>query len=159
MNWTKASATAEIVSSVAILVTLVFLVIQTQQNTAAIQASTRSLGTPDLLLSQMENPAMWSAMHNSDYTDEQKVYFSSWLVAFFSERETDWLNYQSGTLDDRSWRQKENSITQNFTTPMFRKWWNNFGAEVYDPEFVALVDAIMAESLPRSDNNILRTFD
>ena len=43
LDWTKWSAIAEIFSSVAILVTLIYLAIQTQQNTAAI------LGSPSTL--------------------------------------------------------------------------------------------------------------
>ncbi len=41
MNWTKLSAISEILSSVAILVTLIYLAIQTQQNADATQADTR----------------------------------------------------------------------------------------------------------------------
>ncbi len=41
MNWTKASAVAEILSSVAILITLVYLVVEIQQNAEATQADTR----------------------------------------------------------------------------------------------------------------------
>ena len=41
MNWTKASAIAETLSSVAILITLVYLVVEIQQNAEATQAETR----------------------------------------------------------------------------------------------------------------------
>ncbi len=41
MNWTKASAAAEILSSVAILATLVYLAIEIQQSAEATQANTR----------------------------------------------------------------------------------------------------------------------
>ena len=41
IDWTKWSAIAEVLSSVAIVATLLYLVIQTQQNAAAIQASSR----------------------------------------------------------------------------------------------------------------------
>ncbi|MEJ2089323.1 MAG: hypothetical protein P8Y69_12805 [Gammaproteobacteria bacterium] len=42
MNWTKWSAISEIVSSVAILVTLVYLAIQVQQATVAVNAEART---------------------------------------------------------------------------------------------------------------------
>ena len=42
MNTSKVADIAEIVSSIAILITLIFLVIQMQQNTAAIQGNTRT---------------------------------------------------------------------------------------------------------------------
>jgi len=41
MNWSKASAAAEILSSVAILATLVYLAIEIQQSAEATQANTR----------------------------------------------------------------------------------------------------------------------
>ena len=159
MNWTKASAVAEILSAVAILVTIIFLVIQMQQNTAAIQATVRTSETPDLLLSQMENPSMWAEMNNLSYTDEQRVYFNAWLVAFFNVRVTDWLNYQSGTLDERSWTGSKNAIRQVMSGQMFRVWWANSSSENYDDEFREVVDGIIAEGPPRDDNNILRMFE
>jgi hypothetical protein len=161
MNWTKASAVAEIVSSVAILVTLIYLTVQTQQNTAAIQANGRqtSLAVEQQLLnSQMENPAMWAAMHNAEYTDEQKVYFNSWLVAFFANRQADWANYRIGTLDKPAWLRMEASIRQVFKTPLFRVWWHNFSASM-DPAFVARVNEIIAESPASPENNILAQWE
>ena len=41
INWSKWSAIAEIISSVAILVTLIYLSIQTHQNLVATQTNTR----------------------------------------------------------------------------------------------------------------------
>ena len=38
MNWTKWSSIAEIVSSIAILMTLIYLTLEIRQNTDAIQA-------------------------------------------------------------------------------------------------------------------------
>ena len=41
MNWTKASAVGEILSSIAILATLVYLGLEIQQNADATEAETR----------------------------------------------------------------------------------------------------------------------
>jgi len=162
MNWTKISAIAEITSSAAILVTLIYLTIQTQQNTEAIQANGRQASSEmiqQLLHSQMENPAPWTRLHETEYTDEEKVYFNAWLVAFFELRQTDWFNYQNGTLDEAAWIATAESVEQVLSTPNFRAWWESFAAEVFHPEFRAQIDEILIDSPTRSENNILRTFE
>ncbi len=62
MNWTKASAVAEILSSVAILITLLYLVIEIGQNTEALQATSRDAsleGDIQRLFQAVNTPEIW----------------------------------------------------------------------------------------------------
>ena len=69
-SWKNRSAIAELVSSIAILATLAYLAIQTQQNTQALQASVRqSMLTEDreLLYKQMDYPFMdWTTIDQKE---------------------------------------------------------------------------------------------
>ena len=59
MNITKVAAWSEIVSSVAVLATLVYLAVQVQQNTTALRAQTHQAmfdGDRDMLTTLVNNP-------------------------------------------------------------------------------------------------------
>jgi hypothetical protein len=106
VNWTKLSAIAEILSSVAIVVTLIYLAIQTQQNTDTLQANGRQATAGlemQLLLNQADHPEIWARQHLDNLTDTELAHINSWMVAFFRMRELDWLNYRNGVIGEEEW--------------------------------------------------------
>jgi hypothetical protein len=147
MNWTKASAAAEILSSVAILVTLVYLAVEIQQNVAATQADTRqAMLESDQQFIQLfiDSPELHFLWYKPELTDEEKVRLSYYLVTFMRMRESNWFQYESGTLDDRTWRSYRASIVAVLSAPRTRLWWEKFGVErVFDPDFVSVVDNLI----------------
>jgi hypothetical protein len=162
MKLEKLAAIGEIVSSVAIVATLAYLAIQTRQNTAAIQANGRQATTGieiQLLLSQTERPDMWARQTAPDLTDEEKAYFTAWMVAFFRLRELDWFNYQRGVLDDVQWQSYRSAIGSVLATERSRKWWDSFATAGFNQAFVADVYAKIAESPATTENNMLTPYD
>jgi hypothetical protein len=147
MNWTKASAAAEILSSVAILVTLVYLAVEIQQNAAATQADTRQAileSDQQFLQLFIDNPELNLLWYKPELTDEEKVRLSYTLITFMRMRESNWFQYESGTLDDRTWRSYRASIVAMLSAPRARVWWENFGVErVFDLDFVSVVDNLI----------------
>ena len=72
INWSKWTSIAEIVSSFAIVITLIYLTIQTQQNTDAMRANSRDvLINSDLQIIQMvtEHPEINYNMRKAEITD------------------------------------------------------------------------------------------
>ena len=68
-------------------------------------------------------------------------------------RENNWLQYESGTLDDVTWRSYQGSILATLSAPQARAWWENFGVErVFSAEFIALVDELLVD-VPLFDQN------
>lgn len=151
MNLTKVSAVAEIVSSVAIVVTLVYLAIQTQQSALAVQASVRQ-GMLDsdraLLFLQVENPDIAIARDtNSDLTDEDAVRLASYLIATVRVRENQWLQYQNGVIDERTWLTYSSPILAVFSTERTRSWWRNRSSSgEFDQGFVDMVDQLLLDN-------------
>jgi hypothetical protein len=126
MRIEKLAAIAEIVSAVAIVVTLAYLAIQTQQNTVAIQASVRQAMLESdraMLFLQAENPSI-SISRDTDIelTDEDAVRLSSYLVAVVRVRENQRLQYQNGVIDERTWRTYSSAILPVFSTERARSW-------------------------------------
>ena len=107
MKVEKLSAIAELVSSIAIVVTLAYLAIQTQQNTLAIQATVRqSMLEEDreLLFKQIDYPFLAPTTYDqSELTPDQQSQRQSWITAFFRARESHWLQYQAGVIDETTW--------------------------------------------------------
>ena len=148
MNWTKTSAIAETLSSVAILITLVYLVVEIQQNAEATQAETRQAvldSDQQYLEFYVDSPELMVLQHQSDLSDEERIRLSFLLVTFIRMRENNWLQYENGTLDDVTWQTYRLSLISQLSNPQSRAWWRNFGVErVFDSEFISLVDELLA---------------
>ena len=150
MNWTKASAVAEILSSVAILVTLLYLVIEIGQNTSALQASTRQSSVEaDLqqLHQAINSPEIWLNSVNPNMTDSEKVQLSAYLWGMYRLRQADWLQYEAGAMDETTWLAYQVGLTGNLETPQGRKWWNFFFSETTGDDFVDYVNGLL-ENMP-----------
>lgn len=148
INWSKWSAVAEIISSIAILVTLIYLSIQTQQNTAAIQANTRqTMITTDLeaLKAGMDYPSALVHMRTSEnISDEEKNRIVTWLIMLVRTREYQWFQYKNGLLDKQAWEAYLSGISSNLSFPRTRKWWNHVANNYFDHEFVDEVNRYLA---------------
>ncbi len=145
MNWNKWAALSEIVSSVAILVTLGYLAIQTQQNTVALNAESRTalweaqMATLDHLI---QNPSIMISWDQPEpLTDEQKVMLGNWLFEFIGHREYMWLQYQSGIVDERTMETFITDVDQLLVHRRLLDWWNKTSDFYFDPGFVQLVNA------------------
>ena len=148
MNWTKASAVAEILSSVAILITLVYLVVEIQQNAETTQADTRQAmlaSEQQYLQLFIDSPELSLLTIKPDMSDEERIRLSYLLLTFVRMRESNWLQYENGTLDDVTWQTYRLTLIGQLRAPQARTWWQNFPVEgVYGSEFISLVNGLIA---------------
>ena len=115
MNWEMLSAIAEILGSAAVLVTLIYLTIQTRQNTASIQANTRQAildADQQFLIKLIESPEIYLSRFKEGLTDEDKIQIGAYLIMFVRMRENNWLQYRNGVLDEVTWASYRSSIVQ-----------------------------------------------
>ena len=146
INWTKWSAIAEIISSIAILATLIYLAIQTQQNTEAIQASSRqAIAEMDLqsLNEIIADPDIWLDMTKPKLSDREAAKLQSWLITMWRTREHQWFQYQNGVLDEKTWKSYLDGIRPMFFYPRPRSFWNKISPEAFDKGFVQVVNAYL----------------
>ena len=161
MNWSNLATAAEILSSVAVLATLVYLAIQTRQIAQATQANSRHMTASldiQLLLHQADNASTFTHVQDPELTDEQKVFFDGWLGAFLRARELDWLNYKAGVLDHSTWQSYRGGLVIVMSVPNLRRYWTNFRATL-DPNFATTVDEIIDETEPVSTHPAMDPFD
>ena len=149
MNWTKASSVAEILSSVAILITLVYLVVEIQQNAEATQADTRQAmlaSDQQYLELYIDSPELSVLQFKADLSDEERIRLSYLLITFVRMRESNWLQYENGTLDDVTWQTYRLTLIGQLSTPQTRAWWQNFPVErIYGSEFISLVNELLVD--------------
>ncbi|MEL7476749.1 MAG: hypothetical protein AAGJ55_11055 [Cyanobacteria bacterium J06555_12] len=149
MTWTKASAIAEILSSVAILVTLAYLAIEIRQNAQATQAETRQAilaADQEFLHILLQDPTLVVLRHQQELDDKERVRLSMQLLTILRMREMNWIQHQNGTIDDTTWRAYLGSLVAVLSAPQSRVWWENYGVErVFDPRFVSLVDDLLTD--------------
>jgi hypothetical protein len=107
MKLEKISAVAELVSAIAIVVTLGYLALEMGQNTRSVQASVRQAMLAEdreLVFKQMEYPFVSPYLYGTrELTDEEKIQLSAWLIVFLRGRENHWLQFQSGVIDQTTW--------------------------------------------------------
>ena len=149
VDWTKWSAIAEIASSIAIVSTLIYLAIQTQQNAGAILANSRNaLIANEISINQqvVENPAIFAARYKADLTLEEQIQLEVWLVQLVRTREHQWLQYQDGLLDEQIWDAYANALPVILSFPKERAWWDRFKYSYFDNGFADAVDNLLRDT-------------
>lgn len=147
-DWTKWASIAEIISSVAILVTLLYLAIQTEQNTVAINSQSRQSLAESAVFEQtiwMQYPqlSVFIVDNSLEMTFEQKVQLDSLMLMSISRREFAYRQYKAGVLNEAVWRQEADIIALLLGTERTRSWWNTVGKNGYDEEFAKVCDSII----------------
>lgn len=153
INWTMLSAIAEIISSFAIVVTLIYLSIQTRQNTAATRANTRqTMINNDLIINNagIDHPHILTLLdsnhsHQKLSADEEHQ-IALWLVNLARSREYQWFQYKNGLLDKQTWQAYLTGLAANLTSPRARGWWDAVAHDYFDHEFVEAVNKYLKKT-------------
>lgn len=163
MNWTKASAIAEIFSSIAIVVTIVYLAIEIRQNAEATGAEVRQeiLASDQQLLAMLtDDPQLSLIWYRETLTDEEKVRIGYFLITHLRMRESNWLHYRNGIIGEESWALYRRSLKVALSGRQSRRWWNNYGVErIFDPGFIAMVNEMLADEPVLDRSPHLSAFD
>ena len=164
MNWTMIAVIAEILSSAAVLVTLIYLAVQTRQNADAIQANTRQAildADQQLIMAVMASPELDAIFFKPELTDDEKVRLSTFLLTHVRVRENNWFQYQAGVLDHVSWETYRTALILDLSTPRSRTWWQNLGSApgVFNAEFVSMIDQLVTEAPLYEKSLYIAAFD
>jgi hypothetical protein len=145
MKASKLTAFAEIVSSIAILVTLGYLTIQTQQNTEALHASSRQATMAadiEFLTTLMENPEIEANVMQSELSLAQEKQIQPYVIAYMRIREFAWFQYKNGILDESTWISYMAPTAFILGPERARRVWRQ-QSEFMDQEFVMYVNEFL----------------
>ena len=129
MERSKLADLSEIVSSIAIVVTLVYLTVEIRQNTNALYAESRQsvlTAAQTELFVLVENPNLIVSVAKDDpLTEEEQVALGAWLAAAMRAREFSWLQYRDGVIDEAQWETEVIIIRWLLDSERTRDWWAN----------------------------------
>ena len=108
MDLATLSAIAQIVGSVAVLITLIYLAVQTRQNTLAIRAPARYAVLSEemaLFRNAMDHPDVIQGILGRlpNLTDHDLIRLGSYLRSLVRTREIHWFQYRNGVIDETTW--------------------------------------------------------
>lgn len=146
MKLERFSAAAELLSSVAIVVTLIYLAIQTHQNTSAIQGTVRQAMLAEdreALYKLIEHPTLEL---RCNLTSAQDTQLRAYMIAFLRMRENHWLQFRSGVVDEATWGAYRRPLAGLvFDSEFGRTLWLSIRSS-FDQGFAESVDEVLQET-------------
>jgi hypothetical protein len=143
MNRKRRREIFEAVGLIAIVASLVFLALETRQNTNALYAESRQsvlTAAQTELFVLVENPdIVLTVLKDDPLTEEDQVKVGAWLAAAMRAREYSWLQHRDGIIDEAQWDTEVAIILWILSTARTRDWWENrgrFGSSAGFAEFV-----------------------
>jgi hypothetical protein len=162
MNTSKLADIAEITSSIAILVTLIFLVVQMQQNTQAINSGALQAmfsDQQDELRFQAQNHGISAIGYKSNLSDQEKAQLHFLLLSTFRAREHEWIQFEKGVIDSATLESWSAGIAGYLRASNNRRWWRNVGRNDFVPGFVAYVDGLFKDTPTTNQPIYVTAFD
>ena len=154
MNMTDVATWGQLTSSAAVLVTLVYLSIQTRQTARLMLSESRqSMIDTDMVIvgQQIGWPTLFTALYGEDeITSEDKARLWTFLLGCLRTREHQWIQYRNGVLDEHTWAAYHKPLIFLLGTERTRAWWRTMGRNYVSPGFAETVDALI-EGPPNTD--------
>ncbi len=145
MNRTNLSALADIVGSIGVVVTLIYVAMQTErlarqtkQNTVAIVSNSRQQSlNAELQLLRMIVDYPVTGLSYEAATDQDGLRRQRAVdLAFFRIREQQWFQFRDDQLDQATW--------QSYSNPRIAQRWKQSSSIGYAPRFVSAVNEALA---------------
>jgi len=155
MKLEKFSSLLEAISSVAVVITLIFLIVEIRQNTEALNAQSRQsvlVAAQTSLLKVVDHPEVIAAITKPGaLTAEENIQIDAFFTASMRSREYAWLQFRSGLIDEQQWKTELAVIRSVMSSARVRLWWRRLGRTYVSVEFAGFVDESI-ESTPFSDD-------
>ena len=153
----KWASIAEILSSVAVVITLIFLVIEFRQNNALIEQNTRAIRDSAIqsldegvltiinMLSADEKNAVLFSKGTSNYSElaeNQRIHYAALVNAICLRMDVSWYAFQNGLLPEPLWRREERVLKSLVNSAGGRAVWRGCNASA---EFMSYVGENLRE--------------
>jgi len=144
---------SEIIGGIVIVVTLIYLSLQVRQGAELLRSESRQAQvTNDLngVYKFVEHPELghlFSETETPSFVEKTKLQF--WIIGQMRAREHEWLQYQSGALDEATWLSFRGVIYFLLGTERARALWD-LCSPYFNTDFVEMVGR-MIEEVPYID--------
>ena len=154
---------ASILSAVAVLGTLVYLARQVKQGNMLARAQARQRmveQTNEELYQWMNNPDLRDCFTKAGpLTREEHGKLHYFLIAAMRQREWEWFQFRDGVISEEVYRAYHEVIGLHLGIERTRAWWRTVGRIGFNPEFVTVVDALLAGRPPITYFEDILAFD
>jgi hypothetical protein len=154
---------ANILSAIAVLMTLAYLAVQVRQANMLAKAQARQRmveQTNEELYQWMGDPVLRECFAKPELlTREEHGKVHYFLLAAMRQREWEWFQYKDGIIKEDVYCAYHAVIGLHLGVPRTRHWWSTVGRIGFNPDFVAEVDALLAERPPISYFEDILTYD
>ena len=152
MNGNKVSDWLALIANVAVVAGIVFLTIEIRQNNDLLRSESRqTLVANDVtsLTANLDNADVFAKLlSGSGLSAEDQLRISFMWALDLRNREFEYFQYTNGLLDEETWLAYRHVILINHSSGVGRKWWDQIGRTMVDPEFAKLVDGLLADAQP-----------
>ncbi|MEH6571431.1 MAG: hypothetical protein V7709_20275 [Halioglobus sp.] len=148
MNWEAISAAAEILGSVAVVVTLLFVVTQLRHSASTMANSTLQSALNadvDIMTHLISDQELYSIYHRGirsteTLTKEERGRFEILMLVMFRMVDSQYRQYKNGGADEEYWASLVITTQEHFRMPgVYASWQRQ--KSVLTSGFVALVDS------------------
>ena len=141
-----------LIANVAVVGGILFLAIELRQNNELLRSESRqALVANDLtsLTANLENADVFAKLVSEvELSSEEQLRVSFMYALDLRNREFEYFQYINGLLDEETWLAYRHVILINHSTVLGRKWWDEIGRGLVDPEFARLVDGLLVDAQP-----------
>ena len=143
----------ELISAIAVVISLVYLAVQIRQNTKTLRASTyqavldssRADNALVLVHPHLERVYRVGRRDPTALTDEERPLFRHLLAQLLLNHEALFLQHQHGTIDEDLWRRRQVALQAFVSQPGVRQWWAGSALvrRNFDTGFQELVESLL----------------
>jgi hypothetical protein len=137
---------AQIIGTVFVVASLVYVARQLNQNTEILKSQSRqALLTNDKVAIQIaiEGRDLYELLAKPDPLSFQDQFrLSMMLIMSLRDREYEFFQYRAGAVDEAAWLSYREIARLMLDSERKRRWWNKIGKNFFDPEFVAMIEEI-----------------
>jgi hypothetical protein len=135
-------------ANIGVLVGIFFLIIEVKQNTELHKSDSRKAilaNDQASLLVALENHDIFQKLGQSEPLTEADQYRLTFIFAIdLRNREFEYFQYKSGSLDEATWKSYKDLILMNHATARGRVWWDKVGRSIVNLKFGEMVDEMLA---------------
>lgn len=136
-------------ANLGVLIGIVFLIVEIKQNTALHKSDSRKAllsNDQTALLVALDHHDIFQKMSQPEKLSQADQYRLSFIYAIdIRNREFEYFQFQSGSLDENTWKSYRDLILMNHATERGRIWWEKVGREIVNQKFGEMVDQMLAD--------------
>ncbi len=150
MSIQELGSIGEFVSSIAVLITLIYLAIQVRQNTQTMRVSATQEATKvgrEVTSNVMTTPGMievFLKIQSGEELDPKETFLQAlWAQNVLRAIESFYLNWKAGLVSDELWLSRRAGTSRAFAV-ISKQWWVE-NKDQYEPSFSEMIDEVWSE--------------